>query len=190
MSCMRSRMRSMLMRPSARASGAPGHEWMPRPNAMCSLVFGRSTRNSAGHSNRRGSRFAAPLSSITGVPAAMSTPPIVVARRASRKSAFTGLSIRSASSMKSGMRSRCARSSSCSSGYSARYFSAVASRRAVVSWPAANRNVALRTTDSHVGRGAVRVLGQRQVGQHVGARLAATVLDVRRRSSRRAIPGR
>ena len=97
------------------------------------LAFGRSSRNSAGHSNRRGSRLAAPLSSITGVPAGMSTPPTVVARRARRKSAFTGLSMRSASSMKSGMRSRWARSSSWSSGYSARYLRAVASRRAVVS---------------------------------------------------------
>jgi hypothetical protein len=81
-----------------------------------------------------------------GVPGAMSTPPIVVARRARRKSAFTGLSMRRASSMKLGMSSGFARSSSWSSGYSARYFSDVASRRAVVSCPAANRKLAERTT--------------------------------------------
>ena len=65
----------MLMRPSARARGPPGQEWAPRPKARCSLALGRSTRNSAGHSNRRGSRLAAPFSSMTGVPGAMSTPP-------------------------------------------------------------------------------------------------------------------
>ncbi len=111
------------------------------------LGVGRSSRNSAGHSNRRGSRLAAPLRSMTGVPAAMSTPATVVGRRARRKSAFTGLSMRSASSMKSGIRSWWARSSSWSSGYSARYFRATASRRAVVSCPAANRKVAVRTTE-------------------------------------------
>ena len=73
---MRSRMRSRLTRPSARASGPPGQEWAPRPKAMWACALGRSMRNSAGHSNRRGSRLAAPLSSITGVPAGMSTPPI------------------------------------------------------------------------------------------------------------------
>ena len=151
MSRIRSRMRSMLIRPSARASGPPGQEWAPRPNARCSLAFLRSTLKSAGSSNRRGSRLAAPLSSMTGVPGAMSTPPTLTARRASRKSAFTGLSIRSASSMKSGMRSRWTRSSSCSSGYSERYLSPVARRRAVVSWPAAKRNEAVRTTDATSG---------------------------------------
>ena len=75
MSRIRSRMRSMLTRPSARANGPPGQEWAPRPKAMCSLALGRSSRNSAGHSNRRGSRLAAPLRSITGVPGAISTPP-------------------------------------------------------------------------------------------------------------------
>ena len=68
MSRIRSRMRSRLTRPSARASGPPGQEWAPRPNAMWAWALGRSTRNSAGHSNRPGSRLAAPLSSITGVP--------------------------------------------------------------------------------------------------------------------------
>ena len=48
MSRIRSRMRSMLTRPSTRASGPPGHEWAPRPKAMCTLAFGRSRRNSAG----------------------------------------------------------------------------------------------------------------------------------------------
>ena len=122
--------------------------------------------------------MAAPFSSITGVPAAMSTPATVVERRASRKSDFTGLSMRSDSSMKSGIRSGCARSSSCSSGYSQRYFRPTASRRAVVSWPAANRNVAVRTTEVDVGRGPVGVGAQGQTRQRVVAGLAPTVLDV------------
>ena len=70
----RSRMRSRLTRPSARASGPPGQVWLPRPKAMWALALGRSTRNSAGHSKRRGSRLAAPFSSITGVPAAIVDP--------------------------------------------------------------------------------------------------------------------
>ena len=45
------------------------------------------------------------------------------------------------------MRSGFARSSSWVSGCSASCFSAPASRRALVSWPAANRNVAVRTTE-------------------------------------------
>src|SRR5437588_606495 len=42
MSRIRSRMRSMLMRPSVRAKGPPGQEWAPRPKARCSLEFGRA----------------------------------------------------------------------------------------------------------------------------------------------------
>ena len=71
-----------------------------------------------------------------------------------------------------------ARSSSCSSGCSARCLSAAASRRAVVSWPAAKRNVAVRTTVVTSGVGPVGVGGQREVGEHVLARLAPPVLDV------------
>ena len=37
----------MLMRASARASGAPGQVWMPWPNAMCWRALARSSRNSA-----------------------------------------------------------------------------------------------------------------------------------------------
>ena len=65
----------MLMRASARASGPPGQAWGPRPKARCSLALSRSTRNSSGSSNRRGSRPAAPLTTMTVVPAGISTPP-------------------------------------------------------------------------------------------------------------------
>ena len=38
-------------RASARASGAPGQECPPRPNAMCLRAFGRSTSKVSGFSN-------------------------------------------------------------------------------------------------------------------------------------------
>ena len=38
----------MLMRPSARARGEPGHVWMPNPNARWWRALARSTRNSVG----------------------------------------------------------------------------------------------------------------------------------------------
>ena len=71
----RSSRRSIVMRPSARASGAPGHVCAPWPNAMCWRALARSTWNSAGHSNRRGSWLAAPFTTITVVPAGTVTPP-------------------------------------------------------------------------------------------------------------------
>ena len=57
MSLVRARNRSMLTRASMRDRGPPGQAWMPRPNARCSLAFGRSGRNSPGSSKRAGSRF-------------------------------------------------------------------------------------------------------------------------------------
>ena len=89
----------------------PGQLWTPRPKARCSRASARSTRNSVGSSKWRGSRFAAPLSTISVAPAGMSTPATVVGRRASRKSPFTGASIRSVSSTKFGMSSRRSRRS-------------------------------------------------------------------------------
>ena len=68
----------MLTRVSMRASGPPGQLWTPRPKARCSRALPRSTRNSAGSSKRRGSRLAAPLSTIRVAPAGMSTPATVV----------------------------------------------------------------------------------------------------------------
>ena len=78
------------------------------------------------------------------------------------------------------MRSRFARSSSWSSGCSARCFSAAASRRAVVSWPAANKNVGGPHDVDDLGRGPVGVGREREVREHVVARLAPPVLDVLR----------
>ena len=69
MSSIRSSSRSMVMRPSARASGAPGHVWAPWPNARCWRALARSTSKSVGWSKRPGSRFAAPLTTMRVVPA-------------------------------------------------------------------------------------------------------------------------
>lgn len=129
----RSRSRSTETRPSTRASGAPGHEWMPRLNARCSRTLRRLMSNSWGFSNRRGSRLTAPGLTITVVPAGVSTSPTVVVLRAIRNTVFTGLSIRRHSSMKFGMRLRSARSVSCSSGRSPSTRSAALSSLAVVS---------------------------------------------------------
>ena len=144
-------MRSIDTRPSTRASGAPGQEWMPRLNAMCSRTFLRSRENSCGFSNRSGSRLAAPGLTITVVPAGTVVSPSVVVLRAIRNTLFTGLSIRRHSSTKIGMRLRSSRSCCWMSGRSPSTRIAAPSSFAVVSWPAANRNVAVRTTSTTSG---------------------------------------
>ena len=48
MSDIRSRIRFSEMRPSARASGAPGQEWTPRMKAICSRTLARSVWNVLG----------------------------------------------------------------------------------------------------------------------------------------------
>ena len=111
--------RARLARASARARGAPTHVWMPNPKPRCSRPSARSSRNSAGASNCRGSRLAAPLCNITLVPGGMSTSPIFVATRGKRNSPWIGLSSRSVSSTKLGMRSGSARSCAWRSGRSA-----------------------------------------------------------------------
>ena len=184
----RSRMRSMLMRASARARGPPGQECTPRPKAMCDWAFSRSRRNSAGHSKRRGSRLAAPLRSITGVPAAMSTPATVVDRVVRRKSVFTGLSMRSASSMKLGILSLCSRSSSWSSGCRARCRMRVGEEPGGGLLAGGEQEGGGAHDGGDLGRGAVGVGGEGQVGEHVLAGRRRDGPRGSRRSSRRARP--
>ncbi len=178
MSRMRLRMRSRLTRPSARARGPPGQVWLPRPKAMWARELCRSTRNSAGHSKRRGSRLAAPFSSITGVPAAMSIPPMDVERRARRKSAFTGLSMRSDSSTKFGISSLSARSSSLQLGALGQVLQGDGEEPGRCLLPGGEQEGGRTDHRCHVGHGAVGVGGKGQVGEHVVARIAAPVLDV------------
>src|SRR6266436_7433846 len=97
----RSNMRLRLTTVSARARGAPGQAWRPRPNATCNRAFARSIWNSPGFSNLRESRLAALLAIYKKVPAGISTPPTWVGLFANRKSPLTGPSIRRHSSTKS-----------------------------------------------------------------------------------------
>ncbi len=88
----------------------------------------------------------APGHTIIVVPAGTSMSPTLVFFFASRNWLFTGASIRSASSTNTGMRLRSRRSRSWISGWSPSTRSDADSSLVVVSWPAANRNVADRTT--------------------------------------------
>ena len=108
---MRSSSRSSATRASARASGAPGQVWIPRPKAMCCRAFDRAGSKVLGSVNRRGSRLAAAWTTISVEPDGTSTPPRVTGSLDSRKSPLTGLSKRSASSMKLPTLERSARSS-------------------------------------------------------------------------------
>ena len=179
MSRIRSRMRSRLTRPSARASGPPGQEWAPRPNAMCACALARSMRNSAGHSKRRGSRLAAPFSSMTGVPAgdvdaadrrgAPGEAEVGLHRALDPQHLFEEVGMRLAVRRAARPGARGARR-----GASAR-------RRAGGRWsPGRRRTGTSRCARPSVTSG-VRPVGvgrQRQVGEHVVARLAPPVLDV------------
>ena len=135
-------------------------------------------RNSSGSSKRRGSRPAAPFSTITHVPAGMSTPPTVTGVRDRRKSPLTGLSKRRHSSTNPGIRSLSSRRRCWMSLRSAMVCSAVPSSRTVVSCPAEKRLAATRTTSIDLGHRAVGEGRRRQARQHVLARLAPAVLDV------------
>ena len=77
--------------------------------------------------------------------------PIAVDVRAIRKWDLTGLSSRSVSSRNEGIKSRLSRSDVWMSLFSAITRSAALSNFVVVSWPAANRNVASRTTSMTSG---------------------------------------
>ena len=174
----RSRMRSRLIRPSARASGAPGHACGPRPKATWVRAFSRSPWNSAGHSNRRGSRFAAPFSSITGVPAGMSTPPIVVDRRTRRKSHFTGLSSRSTSSRNDGDPLVVRPQLVLHLGVLGQLLQRAGEQSCARLLSRREQEGGRPHDRGHVRGAPVRIRRERQVGQDVLARRAPPVLDV------------
>ena len=147
MSCIRSRMRS---RPRAPRRGRAGHRGRSgcRDRRRCAPARSGDRRNSSG--TRTAGVAVGGRGSIIGVPAAMSTPPTVVVRTAGGRRSHRALDPEHLLE-EVGDGPVSARSSSCSSGCSARCFSAAASSRAVVSWPAAKRNVAVRTTVSTSG---------------------------------------
>ena len=95
--------------------------------------------------------FAACGKIATVVPAGTATPAIDVETRVRRDTVFTGPSSRSTSSRKLGMRLGSARSCAWRSGRSAMMCNAAVMSRAVVSCPAANKNVAVRTTTATSG---------------------------------------
>ena len=104
--------------PSARASGAParcGCRGRRRRDGGRSPGRGRAR---SGCRTGAGSRLRAPGSSISVAPAGMSRPPTFVRTLAIRNCARNGLSSRSVSSMKFGMRSRSSRSRCWRSGRS------------------------------------------------------------------------
>ena len=180
MSAMRSRRRSRLTRASARASGAPTQVWMPNPNPRCwrpvgavEAELGRLTRTGAGHG---WPRRCAPS---RVVPAGMSTPPTWSRRRVTAGTRpGCGLSSRSISSMKPGMRSRSSRSSCWSSGRSAISWSIEPRSRAVVSPPAENRLAAISSDVVDLGHRPVGKRSRSPAGHDVVARLAPALLDV------------
>ena len=108
------------------------------------------------------------------------TPPTVAARRARRKSAFTGLSMRSASSMKFGD----AVAVLAQLVLELRVLGEVLQRGGEEPGGRLLTGGEEEGRDAHdrgdVGRRPVGVLGEREVGEDVGARLAAAVLDVGR----------
>ena len=164
----------------------PGRRAAPAERDVAARVA-RSMSKVSGSVNLRGSRLAAALSSITVVPAGRSTPPTVTGHFDSRKSPLIGLSKRSVSSMKLGIRSRVGAQLRCRSGSSAISIAAALSRRTVVSWPAANRLAATRTTS--MTSGAVpsgKVAEASRSARRRGAR--AAVLDVVGELARRGTP--
>ena len=143
---------------------------------MCALALGRSTWNSAGSSKRRGSRLAAPLSSMTGVPggdvdpADRGGPPGEAEVGLDRALDPQGLLDEARDALVA------ARSSSCSSGYSDRYFNADGEQPCCRLLAGREQEVAVRTTEVTSGMVPSGIRGLGQVGQHV-------VAGWRRRSS-------
>ena len=169
----------MLTRASARASGAPGQrvDAVPERDVLArvravdvgtrrALEAARvAVRGAVEHHQRRAGRDVDAADRASGT-------------RASRKSPLIGLSYRSVSSTKFGMRSRSSRSSCCRSGRSPSSWSALASRRTVVSWPGREQVRGDAHDVDDLGRRAVGERRGGEPGEHVVARLAPPILDV------------
>ena len=171
----------MLTRASARASGAPGQvcDAAPEREVLAGVGPVDVERRRVVEPARvavRGAR-SAPSPSC---PAGRSTPPTVVGTRESRKSPLTGLSIRSVSSMKLGMRLALVAQQLLELGVLGDQLAAPSSSsRTVVSCPAAKRLAATRTTSMTSG---VEPSGNVAVASPVRTSsrgFAPAVLDVR-----------
>ena len=155
MSAMRSRRRSMLAPGLGAGEQRPG-AYGRRVRARDAGALVRSTSNSAGSSKWRGSRFAAPLSTITVVPGDLDA----THRRGdadSRSLPSPGSRTGGSPRRSSGCWSRSSRRSCCRSGRSP-IGGRGTQRRTVVSCPA-NRLVATRTTSRTSGVDPSNVAG-------------------------------
>ena len=179
MSPRRSSTRLRLIRVSARTSGPPGHAWCrgrtPRGRARCRGRCG-TRRDPA---NRRASRLAAPGISMIVSPACDRAAGELVGLGAPSGRPPSSASRPAASPRRTARRAR-GRRAPCSwrSGRSARCRSIIPMRWAVVPWPAANRNTAMRTTSIGVGQRPVGERRRRHLRDHVVLRVLAPVLDV------------
>ena len=127
-----------------------------------------------------GSRFAAPLSTYTVVPGAISTPPTLALTLASLNEPFNGVSCRSTSSMNGAISSGSARSAAWTSGRSPRIWNelVIEARRGL----AAGREQVGRNPH-HVVNRRQRAVGERCVGHlghHIALRIRAAIGDVTR----------
>ena len=174
----RSRMRSIETRPSTRASGPPGQEWTPRAKAMCSRTFLRRRSNSCGFSNRRGSRLAAPGSDHHHGAGGQVDAADGRGLAGQPESLLTGLSIRSDSSMKPGIRLRSSRSCCWTSGRSPEHLQCGAEQLGGGLLSGGKKERRRADHLDHLGGRPVRILRRRERGQHVVAGFAPPVLDV------------
>ena len=185
MSVVRSSSRSRPTRVSARANGAPGSCGC---RGRTQGAGGRSCapgRTSSGSSNRRGSRLAAPLTTITVVPAASASSPTVVGTRDSRKSPLTGLSMRRHSSMKFGKQAAVVAEPPLDVGAVADHLQRGA-QQPHGGFLSGREHIGGHPHDvSDLGHRPVREGRRRQAGQHVVTGLAPAVFDVGRENARR-----
>ena len=159
---------------------------MPWPKARCSRALSRSWRNSSGWSKRRGSRLAAAVEDHEGgaggeVDAAdlggdAGEPEVALDRALEAEDLLD-----EARDAARGARAAC----SAARGRSPSTWNAAPSIRTVVSWPAAKRLAASRTTSMTSGvEPSLKVAGG-QAGEDVVAGLAPALLDVGGEAPRR-----
>ena len=130
----------------------PAQVWIPWPKAMCWRPLGRSSRSSSGSSNSRGSRLAAPGSTITVLPAGISVPPMAVGTRREPEGPLDGAL--EAEHLLDEHRNEGSVAPGAAAGARDGHRGSAPTMprsRAVVSWPAAKRLAAMRMTSSTGG---------------------------------------
>ena len=127
---------SNAMRPSLRASAAPGQKCGPCPNARFVRALARAWSKLAASGYFASSRLAQPYIIMRTEPASIATPPTSTSTLATRGSICTGLSSRSASSTRFGISERSAATAAICSGCSSSNNMPAAIILVVVSLPA------------------------------------------------------